>query len=46
MLLVSAFLNGFLLLWVIHLIARVSELQKEIYYLKSGRTVYEDRNRD
>lgn len=46
MLLLSAFLIGFLGLWVIHLIARVSELQKEIYYLKSGRTEYENRNRD
>ena len=46
MLMLSAFLNGFLVLWVMHLIARVSDLQKEVYYLKSGRTEYEDRNRD
>jgi len=40
------FLIGFLLLWVIHLIKQVSELQKQVYYLKSGRSTYEDSNRD
>ena len=43
MLMLSAFLNGFLMLWVMHLIARVSDLQKEVYNLKSGRTTYDSK---